>query len=387
MQLGIDILLGERQHLLKGRRIGVLAHAASINADGLHTISRLLDAGLRIEAVFGPEHGLFTDTQDMEAVGQGVLPGTNIPVYSLYGTTLDSLKPTPQMLDKIDVLVIDLQDIGSRYYTYVWTACLSVETCAETKKEVYICDRPNPIGGVLVEGGGIEAGFESFVGLHPIPVRHGMTIGEVVGLVCAEEKISANISVIPIEGWRREMDLRDTECRWTNPSPNMRSYTAALLYPGMCLIEGTNVSEGRGTDTPFEIAGAPYIDSSKLVDGFNALGLPGMHAAPCAFIPTGQKWMGHYCNGMRWVVEDTNLFKPYLTGLAFVWLVHRLYKDSGFRWRETPYEFVTDKPAIDLLTGSATFRQGIEKFSLDDLKKFATTPIQMLDVRKRYLIY
>lgn len=388
MRLGSDILIDERSDLLKGKRIGVLAHAASVNGGGLHTVDRIARQGSgTVVALFGPEHGLATRAEDMEPVESHTDPASGLPVISLYGKTLDSLKPTQEMLCELDVFICDLQDVGSRYYTYAWTACLCAEACAEAGKKLIVCDRPNPIGGVLIEGAGIEAGFESFVGLFSLPVRHGMTIGEIVQHVNQRQGMGGDVEIMMMEGWNREKDWRETGLAWVNPSPNMRSFSAALLYPGTCLLEGTNCSEGRGTDTPFEIVGAPYVDSEELVDAFNALGLPGVHAAPTSFIPTQQKWRGNFCNGVRWVVEDVRTFRPYLTGLAFVWLLRKMYGGKGFEWRTAPYEFVTTRPAIDLLTGSALFRERIEQGSLDDLKCLADTPKEMQDERGEALLY
>jgi uncharacterized protein YbbC (DUF1343 family) len=388
MRLGIDILIDDRSELLEGKRIGLLTHDAGRGRAGDFTVDRLgADDRWKVTALFGPEHGIETKAQDMEPVKSRTDSASSLPIYSLYGDTLESLEPTPEMLDKIDLLVIDLQDIGSRYYTYVWTAVLCVEACRRAGKAVIVCDRPNPICGDIVEGGAIEAGFGSFVGLRSIPVRHGMTIGEIVQLMNDRAGGGGDLTIIPMEGWKRGMAWADTALSWINPSPNMRSYLAALLYPGMCLLEGTNLSEGRGTDTPFEIVGAPFIDTDELMESFECLKLPGVRAAPTSFIPTMQKWMGNLCHGVRWVITDPDLFCPYFTGLAFVWLCHKLYRDKGFMWRADPYEFVTDRPAIDMLTGSAKFREGIAGLSLDDLKKLSLPPKRMLDERDGALIY
>lgn len=385
IKLGIDKLLDEEDRLIRGRRVGVLTNAAGVSRQG-HTAARIIASGLcDVRALFGPEHGMGAIAEDMEAVGHG--REKNLPVYSLYGSTLDSLKPTRRMLSEIDVLVVDLQDIGSRYYTYVWTACLAMEACEEEGKEIIVCDRPNPIGGIKIEGGEIEEGYESFVGLHSIPVRHGMTIGEIVSFVGNSQKIGKVLKVVKMTGWRREMSWPEFEMGWVSPSPNMRSYSAALLYPGMCLLEATNMSEGRGTDTPFEIVGAPYVNSEKLIREFEKLRLPGIKAAPTAFIPTKQKWRGKYCNGVRWVITDASKFEPYLTGLAFVWLIYRLYNGEGFAWRAEPYEFVINRPAIDLLTGSHSFFERIERMSLKEIRDMATTPKASLKIRKNFLIY
>jgi len=388
MRLGIDILIEDRIDLIVGKRIGLLVHDASRSANGEHTFERIVrDDSLKITALFGPEHGVKAKAQDMEPVESCRDSSDQMPIYSLYGDTFESLIPTPEMLGEIDVLVIDLQDVGSRYYTYVWTALLCVEACREAGKPVILCDRPNPIGGMTVEGGGVEVGFESFVGLRSIPIRHGMTVGEIVQSVNGKAASQCNLTIIKMEGWERAMLWRETELPWTNPSPNMRSPAAALLYPGICLLEGTNLSEGRGTDAPFEIVGAPFINSDELIEAFESLNLPGVCACPTSFIPVMQKWSGNLCHGVRWSITDAELFHPYLAGLAFVWLCHKLYGDKGFKWRSEKYEFVDDIPAIDLLTGSARFREDIDSLALDDLKKIAETPPDLLMEREKHLLY
>jgi uncharacterized protein YbbC (DUF1343 family) len=388
VRLGSEILVQERRDLLEGRRIGVLAHAASVDSSGRHLIEAIsADSRCKITALFGPEHGFATRAQDMEPVASRDDQGSGLPVFSLYGDTLDSLSPTTAMLREIDVLVVDLQDIGSRYYTYTWTALLCTEACATARKPIIVCDRPNPIGGTLVEGLGIDEGFQSFVGLYSIPNRHGMTLGEIVQFVNSQGNMGADLTVVQMDGWQRGMNFGDTGLKWVNPSPNIRSYTAALLYPGMCLVEATNISEGRGTDTPFEIVGAPYFDSEQFIKEFEALSLPGIKAAPTSFIPTRQKWEKRVCRGVRWVITDEREFRPYLTGLAFVWLAHRLYDDLGFEWRSEPYEFVTNRRAIDLLTGSSRFRERLASMKPDDLRSLSTTPKELLADRATAMIY
>lgn len=388
VKLGIDILLSQRRDLIEGCRIGILANAASIGSGGKNAIVQLCsDKAWRVTAIFGPEHGVQTMAEDMEPVVTSMDPTTGIPIYSLYGKNMDSLRPTAEMLKDIDVLVVDLQDVGSRYYTYIWTAVLCMEACRASGKKIVVCDRPNPIGGALIEGPAIEPGLSSFVGLHSLPVRHAMTIGEIVQLVNDREKIGADITVVRTDGWSRGMDWPDTGLIWHNPSPNMRSYEAALLYPGMCLIEGTNLSEGRGTPSPFEIVGAPFIKSKELCDEFNTLGLSGIFAEPVSFLPTHQKWTGRQCSGVRWKITDAKSFRPYLAGLAFIWLINRTYRGHGFEWRTMPYEFVTDKPAIDLLTGSVYFRENIDGLSLDKIAESTQTPQHLIDERARHLLY
>ncbi len=371
MRLGIDRFLKAGPERFSSQRLGILAHQASVTSAGGSTVEELLKGkGWEVTALFGPEHGLKTIAQDMEPVSSTTDHRSNLPVHSLYGDTLESLKPTAEMLAAIDVLVVDLQDIGTRYYTYVWTTVLCMQACAAAGKKVIVCDRPNPLGGVQKEGGGIRSGFESFVGLYSIPVRHGLTIGELAQLMNEREQIGCDLTVIGMEGWEREMHWPDTGLEWINPSPNMRSYEAAFLYPGLCLLEATNCSEGRGTETPFETIGAPYIKSEELIGRFNELKLPGIAATPCSFTPTHQKQAGQECEGIRWQISDREAFRPYLTGLALVWLLHRLYSQKGFEWRKEPYEFVTDIPAIDLLTGSNEFRN---KITTKDFQEFSNS--------------
>lgn len=388
MKLGIDTLLESQRECLSGKRLGIFAHQASRNAETVHTITRLShDKEWEVTALFGPEHGIDTKAQDMEAVGSTSDPESKIPVFSLYGSDFASLSPTREMIDLIDTLVIDLQDIGSRYYTYIWTAVLAMRACAVHKKEVIICDRPNPLDGLTIEGGEIQKGFESFVGLHSIPVRHGLTIGEIARLVNKREKIGCELTVIPMEGWKRAMRWPDTGLQWTNPSPNMRSYHAALLYPGLCLVEGSNCSEGRGTETPFEIIGAPYIRSEELIEMLNELELPGIAMEPCSFTPTFQKWKGERCEGIHWHVTDEDAFRPYLNGLALLWVLHRLYKTKGFEWRTEPYEFVREIPAIDLLTGSDAFRKRISTGDFQEIVPLADPSPTFIEERQAYLLY
>ncbi|MBI4212530.1 MAG: DUF1343 domain-containing protein [Deltaproteobacteria bacterium] len=373
MKLGIDRLLDEERRLLEGKRLGLLAHKASVNAEGLHTVRRLLsDRAFQVTALFGPEHGLATYTQDMEAVATVNDPTSGLPVYSLYGDSIASLSPTPEMLDKIDMLIVDLQDIGSRYYTYIWTTVLAMKACAQAKKTMVICDRPNPINGVTVEGPGIARGFESFVGLHSLPIRHAMTIGEIAQYFNKHEKIGCKLEVMHMEGWKREKHWPDLNLPWINPSPNMRSHHAALLYPGMCLLEGTNVSEGRGTEAPFDLIGAPFIRSGELLDYFSALSLPGLTASAITFTPTMQKWANEPCQGLQWQITDKTAFKSYLTGLGLIWTLYHLYSKRGFAWRTEPYEFVRGIPAIDLLTGSDVFRKRIDTRDFEEIKALAT---------------
>jgi len=386
MKLGLDNLVQNKLSLIEDNHVGLLSAQASVDSNGTHAFDVLKSAGSNITTLFGPEHGIKGLAQDMEPVESFTDREMYMPVHSLYGDSFESLSPTPAMLENIDVLVIDLQDIGSRYYTYIWTTALCMKACAEAGKKVIVCDRPNPIGGTHVEGMLQRTGYESFVGLYHLPVRHGMTIGEISNYVNNAHAIGCDLEVVKMDGWTRDMLWPDTGLKWVNPSPNMRSFEAALLYPGMCLIEGTNLSEGRGADTPFEVIGAPFIDAQELVEAFSTLKLYGIEAHHTSFMPTMQKHTGKTCQGIRWKITKPDKFRPYHTGLAFIWLVNQLYKDKGFKWRTERYEFVDDIPAIDLLTGSDFFRTHIDG-ELKDVTVLSDGSEEFKHIRKKYLLY
>jgi uncharacterized protein YbbC (DUF1343 family) len=376
IQTGLDVLCAERLDLLRGRRVGVLCHPASVDGQLVHVVDRLVAAKVRPTRLFGPEHGVRGEAQDMIGVDHGKDARTGIAVTSLYGETFESLTPSAAELSEIDVLVIDLQDVGSRYYTYVWTMALAMQAAARAGVAVVVLDRPNPLGGVALEGGTVEPGCESFVGLGAVPVRHGMTAGEVARLVRAgmpwgaprfAAPLDCDLTVVPMRGWRRAMAFDATGLPWVLPSPNMPTLDTAFVYPGGCLVEATNLSEGRGTTRPFEIMGAPFLDGYRLAARLEALALPGVRFRPLSFRPSFHKFAGRSCGGVQLHVTDRETFRPYRTGLAFL-ISARDEAPADFRWRAEPYEFVADPPAIDLLTGSDVARRGIDAgASLDEL--------------------
>jgi uncharacterized protein YbbC (DUF1343 family) len=282
-------------------------------------------------------------------------PLTGLPIYSLYGR---NRKPTAQMLAEIDLLVIDLQDVGARYYTFVWTLLLCMEACAAAGKQVMVLDRPNPLGGTM-EGNVLDPAFQSFVGLEPIPMRHGMTIGELAYLLRAQRAIDVDLQVIELEGWRREMWFDETGLPWVMPSPNLPTLASATVYPGFCLLEGTELSEGRGTTRPFEIFGAPYIEPEPLLARLAAWRLPGCRLRPLWFQPTFQKHAGRLCGGAQVHVSDRTRFEPVLTATAVLAAVRDLWPDR-FAWRQPPYEYETQKLPIDILAGTDRFRLALE---------------------------
>lgn len=386
--VGLELLLKEHSKLIKGRKIGLLAHSASVNAKLIHGADLLNVAGVDIKCLFGPEHGIRGEAQDMIPVETVHDPRLGVPVYSLYGQKLQSLKPSPQVLANLEVVIIDLQDIGSRYYTYVWTMVLMMEACAQVGIPVIILDRPNPINGIDIEGPSIEPGYHSFVGLHSLPVRHGLTLGEIARLVVKERKIEVQLDIIKVQGWSRHLYFDQMDLPWVMPSPNMPTLETAIVYPGACLFEGTNISEGRGTTRPFEIIGAPWIDGWQLAIALMEEDLPGVLFRPLTFRPTFHKYMHQCCGGIQIHVTDRNRYRPWRTGITILHHVNRLWPDS-FAWRDQPYEFVTEHPAIDLLAGGPWLRQGIQdKVPLSELMRYGEPEEKsFLERRQPFLLY
>jgi uncharacterized protein YbbC (DUF1343 family) len=368
VQTGLARLASEGSSLLEGRRLGLLVNATAVDAQLRHAIDLLRGrSDLKVTALFGPEHGVRGDAQDMIAVDAARDSRSDLPIHSLYGTTTASLTPTPPMLDDIDVMVYDIQDVGSRYYTFVWTMVLAMRACAAAGKAFVVLDRPNPIDGLHIEGAMIAPGFESFVGLVSCPNRHGMTAGEIARWRHSVEKLDLELVVLGMRGWQRDMRFDHTGLPWVLPSPNMPTPDTALVYPGMCLVEGTELSEGRGTTRPFELAGAPYLDGHRLAADLTAMQLPGVMFRPAIYTPMFQKHHGKPCGGVQLHVTNPETFRPYRTGVAFLKACYD-QSPASFRWRNKAYEFVQDIPAIDLLTGCDAIRTGIEAgASLDDL--------------------
>jgi uncharacterized protein YbbC (DUF1343 family) len=354
---GIErVLAGEAPHL-RGMALGLIAHPASVTATLDHSAAALLDAGFEVRALFGPQHGARGEKQDnMVESAHFRDPATGLPVHSLYG---DVRKPTPAMLRGLDALLFDLQDVGVRVYTFVWTMALAMEACAEAGVRLVVLDRPNPIGGDLREGPVLRAGYESFVGLHPVPLRHGLTAGELAQWLNAERGIGCDLEVIACEGWRRSMSWEETGLPWVLPSPNLPTVESCWVYPGMVLLEGTNLSEGRGTTKPFELFGAPFIDPSALEERLGAILGPGVKIRACHFEPTFQKHACRMCGGGQIHVTDRAVFRPVQTAVAILSAAKAVAPDD-FGWREPPYEYETVKPPIDILWGSDALRRGID---------------------------
>jgi uncharacterized protein YbbC (DUF1343 family) len=383
VRTGLEVLARARPKWLRGRRVGLLMHPASVSSrfvPAREIVSSI--CGPHLKALFSPQHGLAGEKQDnMVESAHAFDAELNIPVYSLYSETRS---PTPAMLADIDLLLIDLQDVGTRVYTFEWTTALALEACAVAGREVVILDRPNPLGGLGIEGNLIRPGFTSFVGLSPVPMRHGLTLGELAALVNARldgpggggrgkpsprrDGIGqrcpgrCDLTVLPMAGWRRRMLFPDTGLPWVSPSPNMPTYDTAVVYPGQVLLEGTNLSEGRGTTRPFELFGAPFLDISEVRLRFEARRLLGVTLRDHAFEPTFHKWAGEVCRGFQIQVTDVAAYRPYLTTLALLQDIIAVHRDR-FAWREPPYEYVTDRRPIDVLTGDPAVREALESGS------------------------
>jgi len=368
IQTGLARVAHDGLSILDGKRIGLLVNATSIDDELNHAIDLFrARKDFKVTALFGPEHGVRGDAQDMIGVDTATDALTGLPVHSLYGHTYESLSPTPAMLEDIDVMVFDIQDVGSRYYTFVWTMVLAMRACAAAKKMFVVLDRPNPITGEHVEGSAITPGYESFVGLVSCPNRHGMTAGEIARWRHSVEKLDLELHVITMRGWERDMWFEHTGLPWVLPSPNMPTVDTALVYPGMCLVEGTELSEARGSTRPFELSGAPHLDPHKLAQALEAMQLPGVRFRPVVYTPTFHKHAMKPNGGVQIHVTNPETFRPYRTGVAFLKAAHD-QDPAQFKWREKAYEFVDKIPAIDLLCGTDAIRKGIEAgASLDDM--------------------
>jgi uncharacterized protein YbbC (DUF1343 family) len=384
---GLDEIEKQWPKDLKGARVGLLVHPASVNSKLEHAVPVLARSRkLKLAALFGPQHGIFGQTQDNMIEWEGFRDvATGLPVYSLYGATR---KPGTEMLANFDVLVVDMQDVGSRYYTFIWTLALCMESCNEAGKTVVVLDRPNPINGQSVEGPMLRTDFASFVGLKPLPVRHGMTIGEIGSYLQTSFLPGLDYRVITMEGWKRRMWFDDTGLPWVMPSPNMPTLDTALVYPGMCLFEATNVSEGRGTTRPFEIFGGPFIHAETIVNVLREFKLPGVVFRPLSFQPMFQKHAGLLCGGAQIHVTDRQKFRPFKTGAAIIKAIHNTYP-RDFKWKQPPYEYEEVNLPIDILAGSDQLRKDIELWKdLDEMETWWKDESRVFEkIRKNFLLY
>ena len=355
--IGLEKCLEAPPRVLSGARFGLLSNQASLDRRFRYSHDLLNRAFPgRLAAIFSPQHGFFSQDQDnMIETPHGRHPRLGIPVHSLYA---QSRKPSPESLQGLDCLVVDLQDVGTRVYTYIWTLAYCLEACREAKIPVLVLDRPNPIGGRRVEGPRLHEAYASFVGRAGIPMAHGLTIAEMARYLNRAMGIGATIEVVPMSGWRREMLFTDTHRQWVPPSPNLPRFEGAVLYPGMVLIEGTNLSEGRGTTTPFEVVGAPYVDPFDLVDALAEWQLPGVAFRPLTFRPTFQKWQDELCGGVYFHLVSEPAFRPYRTAVVLLACIRKLYAEA-FQWLMPPYEYETEKMPIDILSGGPDLRESI----------------------------
>ncbi len=380
VKTGLDRVAEYRQ-VFEGKRLGIVTNHTAYDGEGKFIVDVFQRAsGGKVAALFSPEHGLWGKEQAGEKVDSQIDPVYHLPIRSLYGQTQ---KPTPEMLRDIDVLVFDIQDVGARFYTYLYTMSLAMEAAAENGKKFVVLDRPNPINGYCVEGNILEPAQASFVGLYPIPVRQGMTVGELAKMFNEQGWLAggvrADLVVIPMEGWRRAMWYDQTGLRFIKPSPNMPDLETAAVYPGLCLLEGTNVSEGRGTQMPFRQFGAPWINSGELTAQLNKLNLPGVRFEPAAFTPTSSKYQGVECHGVRIVVTDRDRLESYYSGLRIIAEIAHTYP-RNLEWKTAHF---------DRLCGTSAIREAIASGrSVDELRSKWKPALQsFLKIRDKYLIY
>ena len=387
VKLGLERLLEDAASFVKGARIGLICNQASVD-HGYRHAADLLHAHpeIDLQVLFGPQHGIRGDVQDnMIETAHGLDRNTGRRVYSLYSETRE---PTDEMLADVDTLVFDMQDVGCRIYTFVYTLANCMRAAKRLNKRVVVCDRPNPISGKHVSGNVLEPEFASFVGQYPIPTRHGMTVGELAKLFNEHFSINCDLEVIPMDGWEREYWHDETDAPWVLPSPNMPTIDSATVFPGTVHFEGTQVSEGRGTTRPFELIGAPYIDAGDYASALNDLSLAGVFFRACVFQPTFQKHAGVSCGGAQIHVLDRDVFEPVLAGVAMAKLAHDMYKES-FRWKEPPYEYVYDKNPFDVIAGTdktrKAFEQGLGLGEIDASWKSELDEFRR--IRENYLMY
>jgi uncharacterized protein YbbC (DUF1343 family) len=378
-------ILFDRQ-LLRGRTIGLVCNPASVDAELVHVVDGAERAGVRLGAIFGPQHGFNSDLQENMIESPHARDDRRaVPIYSLYSETR---QPTAEMLRGLDALVVDLQDVGTRIYTYIYTMAHCLIAGARHGVPVVVCDRPNPIGGTAVEGPMLESGYESFVGEYPIPMRHAMTIGELARLFNEHFGIGAKLEVVRMEGWRRASYWDATGLPWVLPSPNIPTLDSAIVYPGTVLLEGVNVSEGRGTNRPFEIVGAPWAAPDRIASDLNGRGLPGARFRPVLFEPTFHKHARTPCGGCQIHVLDRDAFRPVATGVAIVDAFRRA-GPGRFAWLPPPYEYEYEKPPIDILYGSPALRERLEAGdSAEDIARSWDADVRpFLALREKFLLY
>jgi uncharacterized protein YbbC (DUF1343 family) len=386
VKVGAEVLIEKHLDSLKGKRIGIICNQTSVLPDGTYLVDTLLKLGVNIKALFAPEHGIRGNKQAGEKVDNEKDARTGLTVYSLYG---GSRKPDAKMLNDIDLLIFDMQDVGARFYTYASTMAYCMIAAAENNKKFFVLDRPNPINGIDIDGPPLDLSLISFLGISPIPVRHGLTIGEIARMMIGEGYLNpstVNLTVIPMEGWKRTMWYDETGLQWISPSPNMKTLQTATVYPGSCFFEATNISEGRGTKKPFEYIGAPKLNNVKLISKLTGLKIPGVKFSPIEFTPQGDtsvgvkpKFHNKLCKGVFIQVTNRTKFKPVITGLMILKTIRELY----------PKSFVLKKGLFDRLMGDEMVSEKLEKgeINLNSFKIYDTQISQYLQIRSKYLLY
>lgn len=358
VQTGLEVFLRAVPSSVKGQRLGLLCNPASVDCRLVHA-SRRIDLALpgRLKALFSPQHGFYAERQDnMVESADRQDPVTGLPVFSLYG---DTRVPTRAMMDPIDVLLVDLQDVGTRVYTFVYTLSYCMEAARRYGKKIIVLDRPNPLGGTRVEGNLLTPDCSSFVGRYPLPMRHGLTIGELATVFNTRFGIGCDLEVVTMQGWRREMVFSETALPWVAPSPNLPTPASALVYPGQVIWEGTNISEGRGTTQPFELFGAPFIAPDRLLEKVDTGLVNGAVLRTVEFEPTSNKWAGHPCRGFQIHVTDPAVYSPYALSLSLYQAAYRTYPDR-FAYKQPPYEYEYERLPMDLILGDRRVRARIE---------------------------
>jgi uncharacterized protein YbbC (DUF1343 family) len=359
ISLGIEELLAKRGDLLRGARVGLICNQASVDHKFNHSADLCrAQSDFKLTALFGPQHGIRGEAQDNMIESPHTFDAeTGLPVYSLYSETRE---PTEAMLEGIDAFVFDMQDVGCRIYTFVYTLANCMRAAQKYGKRVVVCDRPNPIGGEKVAGNVLEPEYASFVGQFPLPTRHGMTVCELAKMFRERWGIDCELELVLMEGWTRELWFDETDAEWVMPSPNIPTLQSATVFPGTVHLEGTQMSEGRGTTRPFELIGAPYIDAPKYKRELDLLGLPGVHFRANSFQPTFQKHAGRACGGVQIHVTDRAQFEPVITGIATIKVARDLYPEQ-FMWKQPPYEYVYDRNPFDVIAGTAALRESLER--------------------------
>ncbi len=387
VQTGLERFLESPPRWISDKRLGLLCNPAAVDRMLNHARFRIHHRFPgKLNVLYSPQHGFFAEKQDNMIESADMMdPVLQIPVYSLYGKTRI---PTKEMLDPIDVLIVDLQDVGTRVYTFMYTLSFCLEAAKTFNKRVLVLDRPNPITGLAIEGNCLNSAYSSFVGRYPLPMRHGLTMGELARLFNKQFNIGCDLEVIPMKGWQRSMFFQQTGLPWIPPSPNLPSPVSALVYPGQVLWEGTNVSEGRGTTQPFELFGAPYVDPQRILSAVDTESMPGIILRPVAFEPTANKWQAQLCHGFQIHIMVPDAYRPYETSLQLLQAIIKHHKND-FEWKQPPYEYETKHLPIDLIIGDSKIRRRLENMEPIEtiIKSWQASLDEYLEISRTFHLY